>query len=160
MGVFCTIDPRVNRSTRRLAPVDTAPTRGYQRSWRARGMVTSVDKSSRFGLAPPRRFILPAILLLLSERPGYGYGLVPRLDELRFGHVDRPAVYRALAQLERDELVWVSSQSPTAGQSRRVYQVTPLGEKVLRVWMGVIKQEHDYLGQVLRRYQSTGTTDA
>jgi len=116
--------------------------------------------TSRFGLAPPRRFILPAILLLLSERPGYGYGLVPRLDELRFGHVDRPAVYRALAQLERDELVWVSSQSPTAGQSRRVYQVTPLGEKVLRVWMGVIKQEHDYLGQVLRRYQSTGTTDA
>src|SRR5580704_6226295 len=116
--------------------------------------------TSRFELAPPRRFILPAILLLLSERPGYGYGLVPRLDELRFGHVDRPAVYRALAQLERDELVWVSSQSPTAGQSRRVYQVTPLGEKVLRVWMGVIKQEHDYLGQVLRRYQATGTTDS
>ena len=26
--------------------------------------------------------------------------------------------------------------------------------------MGVIKEEHDYLGQVLRRYQATGTTDA
>ena len=60
---------------------------------------------SRFELAPPRRFVLPAILLLLSERPGYGYGLVPRLQEFQFGHVDRPAVYRALAQLERDGLV-------------------------------------------------------
>jgi DNA-binding PadR family transcriptional regulator len=104
--------------------------------------------------------VLPAVLLLLSERPGYGYGLVPRLNEFRFGHVDRPAVYRALAQLERDGLVEASSQSPKAGQARRVYQVTPLGQQVLRVWMSVIKEEHDYLGNVLRRYQATGTTDA
>lgn len=116
--------------------------------------------ASRFELAPPRRFILPAILLLLSEQPGYGYGLVPRLNEFHFGHVDRPAVYRALAQLEQDGLVEASSQNPTAGQSRRVYAVTPLGERVLRVWMGVIKEEHEYLGQALRRYQATGTVDA
>jgi PadR family transcriptional regulator PadR len=123
-------------------------------------MATTAGKTSRFELAPPRRFILPAILLLLSERPGYGYGLVPRLQEFRFGHVDRPAAYRALAQLEQDGLVEVSPQSPAGGQARRVYHVTPLGERVLRVWMGVIKEEHDYLGQVLRRYQATGTTDA
>jgi DNA-binding PadR family transcriptional regulator/polyisoprenoid-binding protein YceI len=115
---------------------------------------------SRFELAPPRRFVLPAILLLLSEQPGYGYGLVPRLEEFQFGHVDRPAVYRALAQLEADGLVEAASQNPTAGQARRVYAVTALGERVLRVWMGVIKEEHDYLGQALRRYQATGTTDA
>jgi len=111
-------------------------------------------------LAPPRRFILPAILLLLSEQPGYGYGLVPRLQELRFGHVDRPAVYRALAQLEQDGLVEASDQDSTAGQSRRVHSVTALGERVLRIWMGVIKEEHAYLGQVIRRYQATGTADA
>jgi DNA-binding PadR family transcriptional regulator len=122
--------------------------------------VTSADGMSRFELAPPRRFVLPAILLLLSERPGYGYGLVPRLQEFHFGHVDRPAVYRALAQLERDGLVEASSQNPTAGTARRVYRITALGERVLRVWMGVIKEEHDYLGEVLRRYQATGTIDA
>ena len=38
--------------------------------------------------------------------------------------------------------------------------MTPLGEQVLRIWMGVIKEEHDYLGNVLRRYQATGTADA
>ena len=124
------------------------------------GSAAMLGTTSRFELAPPRRFILPAVLLLLSERPGYGYGLVPRLQEFRFGHVDRPAVYRALAQLERDQLVEASSQNPTAGQARRVYRVTPWGNKVLRVWMGVVKEEHDYLGQVLRRYQATGTADS
>jgi DNA-binding PadR family transcriptional regulator len=118
------------------------------------------EGAARFELAPPRRFVLPAILLLLTEQPGYGYGLVPRLEEFHFGHVDRPAVYRALAQLEADGLVRATSQSPTAGPSRRVYSVTALGERVLRVWMGVIKEEHDYLGQALRRYQATGTIDA
>jgi PadR family transcriptional regulator PadR len=116
--------------------------------------------ASRFELAPPRRFILPAILLLLTEQPGYGYGLVPRLKEFHFGHVDRPAVYRALAQLEDDGLVQASAQNPIAGQARRVYSVTGLGERILRIWMGVIKEEHDYLGQALRRYQATGTIDA
>ncbi len=116
--------------------------------------------ASHFELAPPRRFILPAILLLLSEHPGYGYGLVPRLQEFRFGHVDRPAVYRALAQLERDDLVEPSSQDPRTAQARRVYRITPLGERVLREWMAVIKDEHDHLGRVLRRYQATGTVDA
>ncbi len=115
---------------------------------------------ARFELAPPRRFMLPAILLLLSEQPGYGYGLVPRLVEFRFGHVDRPAVYRALAQLERDGLVQVSADDRQPGQARRIYSVTPLGERVLRVWMGVIREEHAHLGEVIRRYQATATIDA
>lgn len=118
------------------------------------------DGTSRFELAPPRRFILPAILLLLTEQPGYGYRLLRQLEELRFGHVDRPAVYRALAQLERDRLVETCSDSQAAGQSRRVYRVTPLGERVLRVWMGVVKDEQDFLGAVLRRYQATERADA
>src|ERR1700720_1891485 len=82
--------------------------------------------ASRFELAPPRRFILPAILLLISEEPGYGYGLVPRLRELRFGHVDRPAVYRALAQLEADGLVESAADDPAARQARRMYRTTTL----------------------------------
>ncbi len=124
------------------------------------GGLSATEGVARFELAPPRRFMLPAILLLLSEQPGYGYGLVPRLAEFRFGHVDRPAVYRALAQLERDGLLQVSSDARQPGQSRRVYSVTPLGERVLRVWMGVIREEHAHLGEVIRRYQATATIDA
>jgi PadR family transcriptional regulator PadR len=116
--------------------------------------------SERFHLAPPRRFVLPALLLLLSERPSYGYALTRRLQELSFGHADRPAVYRGLAQLETDGLVTSSSEDPTAGSARRVYRVTPLGEEVLSVWMGVIKEEHASLTRVLHRYQATGRADA
>jgi DNA-binding PadR family transcriptional regulator len=120
----------------------------------------TAGKISRFELAPPRRFILPAVLLLLSEQPGYGYELLARLADFRLGHVDRPAVYRALGRLEADGMARSSSQNGTVGQARRVYELTPFGEEVLRVWMSVIKEEHDQLGQVLRRYQATGTTNA
>lgn len=118
------------------------------------------QRASRFELAPPRRFVLPAILLLLSEQPGYGYSLEKDLRELDFGKVDRPTIYRALAHLEKDGLVEAWSEAPKAGQVRRVYGVTPLGERVLRVWMSVIKEERDCLGRVLRRYRATGTLDA
>ena len=116
--------------------------------------------NSRFELAPPRNFILPALLLLVLERPGYGYELVPRAQALGLDHVDRPAVYRGLSQLEQDGLVVPSSQNPKAGQARRVYRITPSGQRVLRAWMGVVKEEHDQLGGVLRRYMDTGTTDS
>jgi PadR family transcriptional regulator PadR len=120
----------------------------------------SPDQKSRFDLAPPRHFLLPAVLLLLSEEPGYGYNLARRLEELRFGAVDRPSVYRALAQLEGDGLVQSSPGPSKAGQERRVYEVTGLGERALRAWMGVIKDERDRLDGVLRRYMATGTIDA
>ncbi len=119
-----------------------------------------VAQHSRFELAPPRRFLLPALLLLLSEEPGYGYNLAKGLEDLRFGRVDRPSVYRALAQLERDGLVESWAGTPKAGQARRVYGLTEEGQRALRGWMGVIKQERDCLDLVLRRYVATGTVDA
>ena len=102
---------------------------------------TAANQAARFELAPPRRFVLPAILLLLSEQPGYGYSLEKDLQEFRFGRIDRPTVYRALAQLESDGLVESWAEAPKAGQARRVYGVTPLGGRILRGWMSVIKDE-------------------
>jgi PadR family transcriptional regulator, regulatory protein PadR len=115
---------------------------------------------SRFEFAPPRRFLLPAILLLLAEQPGYGYSLVKELQTFGFGQVDRPSVYRALGQLETDGLVEASLEAPKAGSERRVYRLTAHGERILRAWMGVIKDERDHLDDVLRRYRATGTVDA
>ena len=109
----------------------------------------------RFDLAPPRRFLFPAVLLLLADEPSYGYRLVKELKGFGFGAADRPSVYRTLAQLERDGLVvsWSDAQSPA--QSRRLYRLTPEGDQALRVWMGVIKQERDRLDAVLRRYTAS-----
>ena len=41
-----------------------------------------------------------------------------------------------------------------------MYTITALGEQVLRNWMTVVKEEHDCLGRVVRRYQATGSADA
>ncbi len=127
---------------------------------RAAEAAWAVAQQSRFELAPPRRFLLPALLLLLSEEPGYGYNLAKGLEDLRFGRADRPSVYRSLAQLERDGLVESWPGEPKAGQARRIYGLTAEGERALRAWMGVIKEERDCLDQVLRRYVATGTVDA
>ncbi len=104
--------------------------------------------------------MLPAVLLLLSEMPGHGYRLEKDLRDFGFGPIDRPTVYRALAHLQSDGLVESTQEEAKAGQARRVYRITPLGERVLRLWMNVIKEERDDLGRVLRRYQATGTADA
>lgn len=116
--------------------------------------------AARFTLAPPRHFLLPAVLLLIAESPSHGYQLVKELSSLRFGPVDRPSVYRALAQLEADSLVEAWSDAPVAGSMRRVYGLTRDGGRVLRAWMGVVKEEREVLDRVLRRYAATGTVDA
>ena len=118
------------------------------------------NRHSRFEVAAPRHFLLPAILLLLAEEPRHGYSLAKGVYALQLGRVDRPSVYRALAQLEADGLIGSSPEEQRAGQSRRVYSLTPQGEQALRLWMGVIKQERDGLDRVLRRYVATGTVDA
>ena len=69
-------------------------------------------------------------------------------------------MYRTLAQLEKDQLVDSWAGPPTAGQERRVYGLTAKGDRALRTWMGVIKEERDALDRVLRRYAATGTPDA
>jgi PadR family transcriptional regulator, regulatory protein PadR len=114
----------------------------------------------RFDLAPPRRFLFPAVLLLLADEPGYGYRLVKELKGFGFGAADRPSVYRTLGQLERDGLVVSWSDAESSAQSRRLYRMTLAGEQTLRVWMGVIKQERDRLDAVMRRYAASGGFDA
>jgi len=123
-------------------------------------MTTSEQQSARFALAPPRHFLLPAVLLLIAEAPSHGYQLVKALSGLHFGPVDRPSVYRVLAQLEADGLVEAWSDAPVAGSMRRVYGLTADGGRMLRAWMGIIKEERDALDGVLRRYAATGTVDA
>ena len=118
------------------------------------------NRHSRFEVAAPRHFLLPAILLLLAEEPRHGYSLAKGVHALQVGRVDRPSVYRALGQLEADGLIGSSPDQERAVHSRRVYSLTEQGQQALRLWMGVIKQERDGLDRVLRRYVATGTIDA
>jgi DNA-binding PadR family transcriptional regulator len=128
-------------------------------TWRAGAGALAV-RYARFQPAPPRRFVLPGVLLLLSEHPSHGYLLERGLKELCFGHIDRPAVYRALAQLEADGLVASAPERSAAGSARRVYCITPLGRDALRAWMSMVEEEHASLSRVLSRYAAAGGADA
>lgn len=105
-----------------------------------------------FDLAPPRRFLYPALLLLVAEEPQHGYRLVAGLAALGLARIERTAVYRALADLERDGLVEGRAEAPTAGSTRRVYALTAAGQQALEAWMSVVARERDLLEGVLQRY--------
>jgi len=108
--------------------------------------------------ALPRHFLYPSLLLLLTEEPRHGYGLVDALRNLGFGPVDRPSVYRALADLEGDGLLRSCTAPPTAGSTRYVYSVTDRGKDVLDTWMAVVGKQRDCLDLVLIRYVEASTS--
>jgi len=74
-----------------------------------------------------RRFLEPALLLLLHSGPNHGYGLVEGLRNLGLESypTDISAVYRILYDLEAKGLL-TSGQSAdeSAGPPRRVYALT------------------------------------
>lgn len=118
----------------------------------------------RFDLAPPRNFLYPAVLLALAERPTHGYRVWEVLGELGFGTLDRPAVYRVLADLERDGLVRRLRAAPAPGSfverrglGRQVYEATADGRACLQAWMAVVAAEREALDVVLRRYWQAST---
>lgn len=119
-----------------------------------RGGGVSAEQARRCNVrhALPRHFLYPSLLLLLAEEPRHGYRLVDALLSLGFGPVDRPSVYRALADLEGDGLLESCTEPPTAGSTRYVYSVTPKGAAVLDTWMAVVGRQRDCLDQVLTRY--------
>src|SRR5262245_13417108 len=74
-------------------------------------------------------------LLLLAAvrlRPAHGYAIVGELRRLSRGAFDLPegTIYPALYRLERASLL-ASSWSADGPRRRRVYRLTPLGERVL-----------------------------
>lgn len=90
--------------------------------------------------APRRinRFVEPALLLLLYRKPTHGYGLMDGLSELGFDDypLDYSGIYRILRGLEEAGMVssdWDVEQS--SGPPRRVYTVTPQGERYLAQWV-------------------------
>lgn len=78
----------------------------------------------------PRDFLRPVLLLLLAERPTYGYDLA---EQLRYFGLDQDpgGMYRALHSLERDGLVRSRTKSSDIGPTQRIYFVTRRGHRWL-----------------------------
>ncbi len=96
---------------------------------------------------------MPAILLLLDEKPTHGYALLQDLSEL--GIVDAgtsPAtVYRILSKLEEEGLAVHEHDDDGQGPTRKVYSLTEEGRKTLAEWNSHIETTRELLNWFARK---------
>ncbi len=102
-----------------------------------------------------RRFVEPAVLLLLHDRPTHGYGLLEGLARLGLDAypTDRSVVYRVLRDLEQAGMIaseWDTEE--TGGPPRRVYRLTDEGDAHLRAWVEELRATDRILHLFLNAY--------
>jgi PadR family transcriptional regulator PadR len=102
---------------------------------------------------PRRQLLSSAVLLLLAEKPRHGYALTNAFADLGLGDMDRPRIYRTLAELEGNGLVKVWDETSSTGHVRRVYSVTDLGHQSLSTAAEMIAHERRALDDFLERYR-------
>lgn len=113
----------------------------------------------RHGVRPRRirKFVEPALLLLLHFGPTHGYALAERLHELGLDAypVDISAIYRILNDLEaKGMLVSQLDAEQTAGPPRRVYSLTDEGDAYLRAWVQELRETDRLLHRFLEAYDA------
>ena len=102
-----------------------------------------------------RRFIEPALLLLLDHGPAHGYGLVEGLHRLGLESypADVSAIYRILYALEANGMVTSHIEAEeSAGPPRRVYRLTEAGDAYLHAWVEDLRATDRLLHRILEAY--------
>lgn len=107
---------------------------------------------------PQKRFIEPRLLYLIKRGPSYGYQLTEDIGALPFPGPtpDSAAVYRMLRELEKNGLVVSRWEHGETGPSRRVYIITPRGEKQLEAWVEAFRERVRMLGDFIAMCERAG----
>jgi PadR family transcriptional regulator, regulatory protein PadR len=87
------------------------------------------------------RFVEPVVLLLLKQKgQSYGYDLSTAIAKyaLTDAEIERAALYRTLRNLEQNGNVKSEWNTEDSGPARRVYRLTPEGERHLEEWAAVL----------------------
>ena len=100
----------------------------------------------------PRSFLRSCLLLLIAERPSYGYDLQEGLAALGMVNADPGGLYRTLRAMEKDGLVRSVWDSSEVGPPRRVYSLTDDGRDWLHAWAGAHDETRRILGSFIDRY--------
>jgi PadR family transcriptional regulator, regulatory protein PadR len=104
----------------------------------------------------PRNFLRPCVLLLIRERPSYGYDLLVQLGEL-VGRADPGMLYRSLRAMEQEGLVHSSWQASEVGPPRRTYRLSEEGEDWLHAWSGSLRETRRVIDRFLDRYDQVAS---
>ncbi len=99
-------------------------------------------------------FLQPCLLLILSEGPQHGYSLMEELRRRKLlgGEVDVGNLYRTLRRMEAEGIVVLFSTGSGAGPNKRVYQITPRGEELLKGWAGALEQRTRVINRFLDEF--------
>ncbi len=104
-----------------------------------------------------RRFVEPAVLLLLHRAPAHGYALLEGLRELGLEEypMDASAIYRILYDLEAQGMVVSqASREGSAGPPRRVYSLTSQGDAYLNAWVEDLRLTDQVLHNFFEAYDA------
>jgi poly-beta-hydroxybutyrate-responsive repressor len=101
------------------------------------------------------RFVEPALLLLLRERPHHGYELIERLPEVagEDTRIDVGNLYRLLRALEAEGVVTSEWSADLPGPAKRTYELTPEGLRLLDRWAEALQRAEETIASFLKRYE-------
>jgi PadR family transcriptional regulator, regulatory protein PadR len=103
------------------------------------------------------RFGEPALLLLLSDRSAHGYELLDELPALTGERrIDMGNLYRVLRALEEDGIVTSEWNDDAPGPSKRVYELTDDGRRLLDGWAEALRTNQERVAAFLDRYEKGG----
>jgi PadR family transcriptional regulator, regulatory protein PadR len=98
------------------------------------------------------KLIQPAVLAVLAEGPVHGYALAERIGALPSFGGEKPdvsGVYRYLKAMERKGLVLSSWDLSEIGPAKRMYQITPAGQRCLCRWVETLEHHRDAITALL-----------
>jgi len=129
--------------------------RGYARGARCRSPVRPGHWEVR---ARVERFVEPALLLLLRERPMHGYELIERIPEVAGEdvRVDVGNLYRILRALEEEGIVSSEWSADLPGPAKRTYELSEAGSRLLDRWAEALREAQRVVAGFLRRYEQGG----
>ena len=131
--------------------------KGHRRGARGRGARSRWQTTPGEWIVRARveRFVEPALLLLLSERPRHGYELLEELPALAGaeGRLDLGNLYRVLRALEAEGVVTSEWHADLPGPAKRTYTLTTAGRALLDRWAEALRGTRQALDGFLDRYE-------
>ncbi len=99
------------------------------------------------------KLIQPAILAVLSEGPSHGYRIAEKIGEIPDFVGERPdvsGIYRFLKGMEAKGLVVSSWDTPSHGNAKRRYTITPSGRECLAQWIETLNRQLTAISALLK----------
>jgi PadR family transcriptional regulator PadR len=118
-------------------------------------MTQRTSREGRSGQGRRERYVQPSLLMGLFRGPSYGYELIKSIQEFGFmkGQAPPGMIYRHLRHLEEDGLVSSSWETAGVGPAKRVYRLTPEGERVLAAWIDHMEKQVENLAGFIKGYR-------